>query len=84
LKPTRVIPSNPRTRPHRKFGLVLRRARQELGWNLQTVAKAVGMSISTVSKTEQGQRVELGLVLKLARLLRIDLNYFRDEDTHDA
>lgn len=58
-----------------RVGLRLRTARQQLGWTLADLAGKVGMSASTLSRLESGQRqASLELLVPLVTVLGLTLD----------
>ncbi len=54
------------------FGIALRQIREEKGWKLHDVAKALGVSSAFISALETGRKpIPTGLVTKLRRELRL-------------
>lgn len=60
--------------PKPTLGSALRSIRKERGWNLAEAAKHTGLSVSTLSKLENGQRsLTYDKLIELASSLRVDI-----------
>lgn len=65
-----------------KFGEKVKKARTDLGMSQETFAKAIGVSLRTVTNYETGDRhpKKRELYAKMAEVLKVDVNYLLTED----
>ncbi len=65
------------TKEHKILVERLRRARKEAGLDQEDVAKLLGVTQSSISKIESGQRrIDLIQLKRFARIYRKDITYF--------
>ncbi|MDO5560560.1 MAG: helix-turn-helix transcriptional regulator [Oscillospiraceae bacterium] len=65
-----------------KFGEKIKKARTALGISQEEFARAIGVSLRTVTNYETGDRhpKKRGLYFKMAEVLNVDVNYLLTDD----
>lgn len=75
---------NSKGKPGPTLGSALRSIRSERGWSLANASSKTGMSISSWSKIENGQRsLTYDKLLSLAKALKVDITRLFTEGTED-
>lgn len=67
-----------------KTGRRLREARRKWGYSQERLATLAGVSVSSVSRFEQGRLCSPELLARLADILEVDLAWLRGEDACSA